>query len=131
LRREVHRQMGTPIQPESPENSHGSLRNNYVRGKETLMVGQRHAAPAHLEQPTSVFTNATVHQSAPGGIQSPNFLEGPLGPSDDLGILDNLEGSIWWAQLDSWVSRCPLQLLQFPVPVRDAYWSSFRRSRIL
>ncbi|GIC88254.1 uncharacterized protein Aud_004648 [Aspergillus udagawae] len=102
LRREVHRQMGTAIQPESPENSHGSLRNNYVRGKETLMVGQGHAAPAHLEQPTSVFTNATVHQSAPGGIQSPNFLEGPVGPSDDLGILDNLEGSIWWAQLDSW-----------------------------
>ncbi|GAQ03292.1 hypothetical protein ALT_0613 [Aspergillus lentulus] len=108
LRKEVHRQMGTPIQPESPENSHGNLRGNHVRGKETLMVGQAHAAPVHVEQPAPMFTNTTVHQPAPNGIQSPNFLEGPVGNSEDFGILDNLEGSIWWAQLDSWAFSNPM-----------------------
>ncbi|RHZ57913.1 Zn(II)2Cys6 transcription factor [Aspergillus thermomutatus] len=102
LRREVHRQIGSPIQPETLENSYENLRSNSIRDKETLMAGQGHADPVHVEQPTSMFTNATIHQPAPGGIQPPDFLEGPFGASEDFGIVDNLEGSIWWAQLDSW-----------------------------
>lgn len=130
LRREVHRQIGSPIQPETLENCYENLRSNLVRGNETLRVGQGHADPVHVEQPTSMFPNATVHQPAPGGIQSPTFLVGPLGPPEDVGILDNLEGSIWWAQLDSWVSRCPLPLLQFQYQI-DMLTGLLRRSRIL
>ncbi|KAJ5125988.1 uncharacterized protein N7443_009029 [Penicillium atrosanguineum] len=86
LRREVHRQIG----------SDDSSTTKISTWKD--------------EAGLSVTPNG--HESEPVGAQAqnvdfmPSILEpgefGPINPMEDAGVLENLEGSIWWAQLDSW-----------------------------
>lgn len=94
LRREVHRQIGSDDRSSlGPERS----------------VRKSDATPV---QSTVMSHGASRNVSFDADAQSMDFMPGILQPSEtevsinsmeDAGVLENLEGSIWWAQLDSWV----------------------------
>lgn len=92
LRQEVHRQIG------SGDQSTPALVSAWDRDKP---LGQ------------SITSNG-VHEAEPLNAQNtqdmdfmPNLLQPSevalVDPMEDPGLLGNLEGSVWWAQLDSWV----------------------------
>lgn len=88
LRREVHRQIG----------SDDSSTPMISTGKDE--VGLSMTPNGHESEP--VGAQAQNVDFMPSILQ-PSEL-GSMHPMEDAGVLDNLEGSIWWAQLDSWVS---------------------------
>lgn len=94
LRLEVHRQIGPFLNQEAPRNiltRFGIQDSSFGAGNINIAV------PDHQ---SALDTNPINYL---GGLQAPE-LTGQFNSSDDLGLLDNLEGSIWWTQLDSWVS---------------------------
>ncbi|KAL2814499.1 hypothetical protein BJX63DRAFT_420833 [Aspergillus granulosus] len=93
-RLEVHKQLGSlacSIQ-HSPQNA----RLSFVRNQESVLE----------QRPTDqVDSNAAIFDSQSlnfeGGFRPSGFVDEPFGMSD-TGFLDNLEGSMWWTQLDTW-----------------------------
>lgn len=92
LRREVHRQIGSPL-PSS------------------TLVNQNQEAP--LDQDQFLFANvdqsvsldsSVLDYDPPQNFQASGFAGASFDPMDDIGLLESLEGPNWWAQLDSWVS---------------------------
>lgn len=94
LRQEVHRQIGYAGPDPSPcrqEPSHGD--NATVQ--ETL--------PSKKPERPVPLDTVPMDYSAMSGVLQPSELgASAIPPRDDQGFLDNLEGSICWAQLDSW-----------------------------
>lgn len=91
LRREVHRQMGSNGQfgvYQSPANPEV---DSLVRGAMTP-VGDREI---------TLGSNGAEFEQMSGFLQAPEL---GINPVEDAGLLDSLDGSFWWAQLDSWVS---------------------------
>lgn len=94
LRQEVHRQI-----------------NGTDRSGQGLTRMNRDRTTTRLQDEQS---STSVGQTVPFAVQNLDFATMPnvsqpvgLGDSldsvEDAGFLENLEGSIWWAQLDSWV----------------------------
>lgn len=97
LRQEVHRQVGSCGQ--SGFGQIPALREqdgHLVQEASTLNGVDRSGA---LEPPGLDFSPTL-------GTLQPTDL-GAMSSVDDMGLLENLEGSIWWAQLDSWVCCLP------------------------
>ncbi|KAJ5984159.1 hypothetical protein N7481_006258 [Penicillium waksmanii] len=96
LRREVHRQLGS--------NDQSSLARN-------------HATDNHLPEPAALTPNSgngndsfgthAVDFAPMSGMLQPSELGAPF---DDTGLFENLDGSVWWAHLDSWVGQPDIQL---------------------
>lgn len=87
LRQEVHRQIGSNgVSVETRTHSSNGNDNFYASGE------------------TSQNTNV---KSVLYDTQAADFMMPPadlgMNTGDDAGFLESLEGSIWWAQLDSWV----------------------------
>ena len=58
----------------------------------------------NMETPMSLDPNAISNFLSPSNFPASGAMDASLGSMDDIGLLENLEGSVWWAQLDSWVS---------------------------
>lgn len=101
LRKEVHKQIGSPIQfdfsisvpgdamAKSPQNRNTSLQNQF--------------GLTNIDPPVSLDTNAINYSLLPNSFQVSGPTDAPLDSMDEIG-LGNPEGPFWWAQLDSWVS---------------------------
>ncbi|KAJ5164128.1 uncharacterized protein N7500_005958 [Penicillium coprophilum] len=99
LRREVHRQIGPNGLVENGAHSSGENDNSYVSGEvsQNTDVKSVYFDPQMVDfmmQPSDVMVNA----------------------GDDAGFLESFEGSIWWAQLDSWaLSNLPNDSSSFSI----------------
>lgn len=85
LRQEVHRQISNGLSVETQAHS-GANVTLYVSGEGS--------------QTTDVKSVLFDTQGVDFMMQPPDL---GTNPGDDAGFLESLEGSIWWAQLDSWV----------------------------
>lgn len=92
LRREVHRQMGS--------NGQSDIQQTLIQ-PETNSLEQNALAPDG-NRAVALGDPSVDFEGISGLLQPPEF---GINAFDDVGIFDNLEGSIWWAQLDSWVSE--------------------------
>ncbi|EED23429.1 C6 transcription factor, putative [Talaromyces stipitatus ATCC 10500] len=100
LRLEVHRQLSIAtinnINPSQPQMTEV---NTIQQG---LQLDKPYQTDTNFEQPT-VNTNPDLDgypylgNSAIPGMEGPDLLGG-----DDFGLLNSLDGSVWWTQLDSW-----------------------------
>ncbi|KAJ5584330.1 uncharacterized protein N7459_004130 [Penicillium hispanicum] len=105
LRQEVHRQIGSDGQ------SVLSLTPTARGYDRTLLQGE--SASNRADRTVPLDSQGFDFMSMPGILQ-PAGLEGSIHPVEDAGLLENLEGSIWWAQLDSWaLSNFPTDLSAF------------------
>lgn len=95
LRQEVHRQIGS----EDPT-SRGRC---YDAQKMVKSPVQRASSVNRADRSVSFDTQAMDFSSVPGTLQSSELGAASINPAEDGGFLENLEGSIWWAQLDSLV----------------------------
>lgn len=106
LRKEVHRHIGSGDQPTSGQ-GHDTREQN-----RPLM--QQNSTPNGVGRAVSFETQ---NMNFMPGILQQSGMETPVNSMEDIGLLENLGGSIWWAQLDSWVGRlvlpCLSQLLRF------------------
>ncbi|KAJ5627193.1 hypothetical protein N7528_004620 [Penicillium herquei] len=91
LRREVHRQIGSDDQassltqtPVASETRHMLLSPGNTNGIDRSV---------HFDAQSLDFA------SMPAMLQPPEL---GINPIEDAGLLESLDGSIWWAQLDSW-----------------------------
>ena len=91
LRQEVHRQIGFSELPVE-SCTHSSSANDTIYVSEE--VARNGDAKSILFNPPAVDL-----MMQPGDLG--------MNAGDDAGFLENLEGSIWWAQLDSWVCISP------------------------
>ncbi|OQE16463.1 hypothetical protein PENSTE_c024G10406 [Penicillium steckii] len=90
LRQEVHRQLGNGSSDDLPRGI-DSTTHDPSQEQGTL-------TPNSVDQDDSFATQSLDFAPMSGMLQAPE-----LGASfDDIGLLENLEGSIWWAHLDSW-----------------------------
>lgn len=96
LRLEVHRQLGTRLPPPHARETSGPSDNQMpIVAQET--VGLPRTDQTLLLDPGSLDYADSLQ---PPGLGGPLFE-----PSEDPGFLENLDGSIWWTQLDSWVGH--------------------------
>ena len=91
LRREVHRQIGSNDQFTPAMIS--PLRDGELTGQ--------NMTPNGVHQAESLGAQTQNMDFMPGILQPSELAS--INPMEGAGILENLEGSIWWAQLDSWV----------------------------
>ncbi|KAJ5917000.1 hypothetical protein N7504_001015 [Penicillium tannophilum] len=92
LRREVHRQMGSDdLSSLAPT----PLVSKSTPGPQVLSSG----ATNGVDHPLQFDARSLDFASMPAMLQPPEI---GINPVEDAGLLENLEGSIWWAQLDSW-----------------------------
>lgn len=90
LRQEVHRHIGSDEQSIAGQGC--SVRENHHSDDTRI----------YRSTPTDIDRTESFKVDFMPSMQ-PNELAPSFNPMDDVGMLDNLEGSIWWAQLDSWV----------------------------
>lgn len=95
LRLEVHRQLGPGLLP-----PHSGVTSGPSDTRQKSTVTQETAALPRTD-PTFLLDPGSLDYA--DSLQPPG-LEGSLfEPLEDPGFLENLDGSIWWTQLDSWV----------------------------
>ena len=102
LRREVHKQMGSPLQAASPITIPGDYMIKSPQNPSTSLPNE--FGLTNMETPMSLDPNAISNFLSPSNFPASGAMDASLGSMDDIGLLENLEGSVWWAQLDSWVS---------------------------
>ena len=102
LRLEVHRQIGTPFQssPNTAISDTFQPRPIYTDG----LLDQKPLMPPTINEPLPLDSTPTSYPPIPGSLQPPDLAQGSFSTSEDVGFLENLDGSIWWTHLDSWVS---------------------------
>ncbi|KAL2870950.1 putative NRPS-like enzyme [Aspergillus lucknowensis] len=97
-RLEVHKQLGSRFNalphPRGSDNSAGAPAR-----KQESAVEQK--LPDPPDSNTTMLGSNSVNYE--GSFQPASIVDEPFGV-DDAGFLDNLEGSMWWTQLDTWVS---------------------------
>ncbi|KAL4895443.1 fungal-specific transcription factor domain-containing protein [Aspergillus ambiguus] len=98
LRLEVHRQIGASLSGDLSGDSSGGVIPASLAGQETT-AEQR---PIDMSNPGLPGLLNAVPLSYTDGLQTDGLMTTQFEPDEDLGLLDNLDGSIWWTQLDSW-----------------------------
>ncbi|KAL4810893.1 hypothetical protein BDV18DRAFT_149974 [Aspergillus unguis] len=96
---EVHRQLGSQFQ-----SSEASLANGLEQSRDQEGIEQRPADSNDASNGPSFNPNPMNYDGAfqPSAYVDESFDMG------DLGFLDNLEGSMWWTQLDTWVTNATM-----------------------
>lgn len=94
LRKEVHRHIGSDEQVGT-----GLTPAVFDDGQ---LLEQRAIAANGVDRTISFESTNLDFQPMADGLPSTGLGQS-LGGVEDGGLLENLEGSIWWAQLDSWV----------------------------
>ncbi|RMJ26676.1 Transcription factor [Aspergillus sp. HF37] len=98
LRREVHRQIGSHFQ----SNPHTTIPDAQPKPEyQDTFKDQRTFVHAPVGQPIS-FDSTASYPPVSGDLQMPDLVQEPISPSEEIEFLENLEGSSWWSQLDSW-----------------------------
>ncbi|KAL4979792.1 hypothetical protein BDW66DRAFT_157227 [Aspergillus desertorum] len=97
-RLEVHKQLGSQFTEGPLTNIPEQSRDMSVRDRDTI-VEQRPVDPTD----SNIVPFNSNPTSYDGDFPSSAFVDEPF-DMDDVWFLDNLEGSIWWAQLDTWAS---------------------------
>ncbi|KAL3478125.1 hypothetical protein BJX99DRAFT_245792 [Aspergillus californicus] len=97
-RREVHKQLGSQFSECSIPNVPENLRDTFIRNQDSL-IEQRVVGSTDLND-TLPFNPGSICYD--GGFQPSGYVDEPFGLGD-VSFLDNLDGSIWWTQLDTWV----------------------------
>lgn len=93
LRKEVHRQIGSDDQSTPGQNR--TIREQDRPGIQNTSTLNGVSRTVSFDAQNMDFMPA---------ILQPAEMSASINPMEEVGILENLEGSIWWAQLDSWVS---------------------------
>ncbi|KAJ5272676.1 hypothetical protein N7478_007801 [Penicillium angulare] len=91
LRREVHRQIGSDYQCSPAQTCSESERPRLLDPGTTTLNG--------TGQPVNFDAQSLDFASMPAMLQPPEL---GINPIEDAGLIDSLEASFWWAQLDSW-----------------------------
>ncbi|RAK96091.1 Zn(II)2Cys6 transcription factor [Aspergillus ibericus CBS 121593] len=91
LRKEVHRQIGPHTGSTDPSQP---VRAKFSTNQEP--VGEQQISPSYTYPPIPLDSPFNYSD----GLQATGLQL--FGPDGDFGLIDNLEGSVWWAQLDSW-----------------------------
>ncbi|KAJ6008336.1 hypothetical protein N7540_012312 [Penicillium herquei] len=91
LRREVHRQIGSDDQASSLDHTPAASDTRPL----ALSPGNTNG----LDRSVHFDAQSLDFASMPAMLQPPEL---GINPIEDAGLLESLEGSIWWAQLDSW-----------------------------
>lgn len=94
LRQEVHKHIGSDGQSEHGQGL--SVRETHQSDQPRVNT----SAPAGIDRAVSFDPQRFDYMP---GVMQPSDLGTSFNPMEDVGMLDNLEGSVWWAQLDSWV----------------------------
>lgn len=92
LRREVHRQIGSPL-PSSPP----------INLNQEDPLDQDQFLFTNVDQSVSL-DSSVLDYAPPQNFLAPGFSGASFDPMVEIGLLGSLEGPNWWAQLDSWVS---------------------------
>ncbi|KAL4997928.1 hypothetical protein BDV10DRAFT_194753 [Aspergillus recurvatus] len=122
-RLEVHKQLGSQFTEGSLANPQEQARVMSVRDRDAI-VEQRPVDPTDTNNAVPFNSNPIIYD---GNFPSSAFVDEPFG-MDDLGFLDNLEGSIWWTQLDTWV-RSLLTMLSTILPQAPAHIDKLPRDK--
>ena len=93
LRKEVHRQIGPRSGCMNDPSQNVRARSNT---NQESIVEQQISLP-NMYPPIPL--DSPFHYS--DGLQATDLQS--FGPDGDIGFIDNLEGSVWWTQLDCWV----------------------------
>lgn len=120
LRLEVHKQIATSMQPPN------LIPCDNVPSKPPppdSFLGQRPFAPGPISQPISFEPNPVSYPPVQSILPPLDSAQGPLDTGEEMEFLETLEGSNWWAQLDSWVST--LLSLVCVVDDSDMYLQGF------
>ncbi|KAL4787288.1 hypothetical protein BJX76DRAFT_363631 [Aspergillus varians] len=96
-RREVHKQLGAQFHESSLVNVPEYYRDASVKDQDSI-VEQRLVDPANANTAGPFSSNSFGYE---GNFQPSAFVDETF-DMGDVGLLDNLEGSIWWTQLDTW-----------------------------
>lgn len=100
LRREVHKQIGFPLPSSTPVNAQ----------IQEASLGQDQFLFSNVDQSMPLGSNVLDYAPPSQSFQATDLGDTQFGPMEDIGLLESLEGSNWWAQLDSWVSTLLLNL---------------------
>lgn len=112
LRREVHKQMGSPLQATSPITIPGEY--NMIKSPQNPSASlPNEFGLTNMDTSMSLDPNAINNLFPSGNFPASGSIDPALSSMDDIGLLENLEGSVWWAQLDSWVSTILYRILSF------------------
>ncbi|KAL4982884.1 hypothetical protein BDW68DRAFT_191781 [Aspergillus falconensis] len=98
-RLEVHKQLGSQFTEDFLTNIQEQSRDMFVRDRDAIFE-QRPADPTDTNNAVPFNPNPISYD---GNLPPSAFVDEPF-DMGDVGFLDNLEGSIWWTQLDTWVS---------------------------
>lgn len=98
-RLEVHRQLGCQFSDGTLGNVPENSRDATAQDRESV-VDQRLVDPADANNAVPFNSNSFGYD---GNFQPSTFVDEPF-DMGDVGFLDNLDGSLWWTQLDTWVS---------------------------
>ncbi|PLN77209.1 fungal-specific transcription factor domain-domain-containing protein [Aspergillus taichungensis] len=94
LRLEVHRQLGPRLPPPHSGGASGPSDNH-----QSPIVAQETVGLPHTDQSLLLDPSSLDYADS---LQPPDLGGALFEPSEDPGFLENLDGSIWWTQLDSW-----------------------------
>ncbi|PYI05407.1 fungal-specific transcription factor domain protein [Aspergillus sclerotiicarbonarius CBS 121057] len=92
LRKEVHRQMGPHTGSTDPSQQ---ARARFSTNQDPVVEPQQFS-PSNMYPPIPL----DIPFNYSDALQATDLQ--PFGPDGDIGLIDNLEGSVWWTQLDSW-----------------------------
>ncbi|KAL4955552.1 hypothetical protein BDW69DRAFT_193176 [Aspergillus filifer] len=98
---EVHKQLGSQFTDGSSSlpNISDTSRVETVRDRDRdTLVEQRQVDAADASNVLPFTSNTMGYEGMPSAFVDESY------DMSDFGFLDNLEGSIWWTQLDTWVS---------------------------
>jgi hypothetical protein len=93
LRQEVHRQIGSNGASTEARTHSSGVNDTFHVSKDD---------PNHAAVRSVTFDAQAPNLPSMSGVMQPTDMGFNTG--EDAGFLESLEGSIWWAQLDSWVS---------------------------
>lgn len=104
LRLEVHNQLAattstTTIKPNLAQ----TIEADGVQ--QGLQLDRLYQPEANFDRPTMNMSTALDSFSYLGNSTIPDMEAPDLLGDDDFGLLNSLDGSVWWTQLDSWVCR--------------------------
>ncbi|GKZ21951.1 hypothetical protein AbraIFM66951_007281 [Aspergillus brasiliensis] len=96
LRKEVHQQIGPDADclVHSPEQQ----RRKPNTRRDELPTEAQQIGLNNIYSPISLDSSMAYS----GGLQPAADLATAFGPDSDISFIENLEGSVWWTQLDSW-----------------------------
>ncbi|QKX58801.1 uncharacterized protein TRUGW13939_05928 [Talaromyces rugulosus] len=96
LRLDVHRQLASDPNPSQIRRPHG---DELSQQSQPEII--KDAAP-NLDQPSASLSLNPNFEQYTGNTAIPDLDSSDLFGDDGFNFLDNLDGSVWWTQLDSW-----------------------------